>query len=524
MVLENINLENNDLEKLLKTYVDKFNEEDEEIYCQEIGNEQAFDWLKDNIPLFECPDPDIEEIYYFRWWTYRKHVKKTPEGYIITEFLPKVPWAGKYNSINCAAGFHIREGRWLRNRRKILEDTIRFWLRGSGNVQSYSTWIADAVWDYCSVLGDYSLGIELLDDLISNFDHWTDEHRRDNGLYWSIDDRDAMECSISGSGFRPTLNSYMYADAAAIARLAAMAGKDEVAARFKESAAKIKECVQKYLWNGDFFQVIPANIDTEKKCFIECDTMDFQKIPEDRNVKELIGYIPWYFNLPDAGYEKAFQYLVKDENFMGKAGLRTADKSHPRYAFEMPHECLWNGPAWPFATTQTLVALANLLRGYSQEYVSKEDYFRILKDYSRSQHRITKDGKMIPWIDEDQDPETGEWIARTILESWGWRPEKGGYERGKDYNHSMYCDLIITGLLGIEPSQESLAVKPLIPDDWDYFLLEGVEIHGKLYTIQYDRDGERYNRGKGLQIFLKDPLLSFDSILPPKGNHEYCGA
>lgn len=51
---------------------------------------------------------------------------------------------------------------------------------------------------------------------------------------------------------------------------------------------------------------------------------------------------------------------------------------------------------------------------------------------------------------------------------------QGGYERGKDYNHSMYCDLIITGLLGIDPSQEPPAVKPLIPEDWEYFLLEGV--------------------------------------------------
>ena len=90
------------LDKVLEKYVDRFNAEDEEIYRQEIGNDQALDWMRENVPLFECPEPDIEEIYYFRWWTYRKHVKKTPEGFIISEFLPDVPWAGKYNSINCA--------------------------------------------------------------------------------------------------------------------------------------------------------------------------------------------------------------------------------------------------------------------------------------------------------------------------------------------------------------------------------------------------------------------------------------
>src|SRR5690606_41087738 len=54
---------------------------------------------------------------YFRWWTYRKHLKRTPEGYIITEFLPEVPWSGKYNTINCPAGHHFYEGRWLQDRK-----------------------------------------------------------------------------------------------------------------------------------------------------------------------------------------------------------------------------------------------------------------------------------------------------------------------------------------------------------------------------------------------------------------------
>jgi len=27
--------------------------------------------------------------------------------------------------------------------------------------------------------------------------------------------------------------------------------------------------------------------------------------------------------------------------------------------------------------------------------------------------------------------------------------DKGGVERGKDYNHSTFCDLIITGLVGL---------------------------------------------------------------------------
>ena len=72
---------------IIKKYVDKFNGEDEELYVNLIDNAHAYEWLSDEIPVFECPDEDIEEAYYFRWWTYRKHLKKTEDGYIISEFI-----------------------------------------------------------------------------------------------------------------------------------------------------------------------------------------------------------------------------------------------------------------------------------------------------------------------------------------------------------------------------------------------------------------------------------------------------
>ena len=43
----------------LRDYVTRFNADDEELYAN-IPNEEAFDFLDRNIPLFECPDQDIE--------------------------------------------------------------------------------------------------------------------------------------------------------------------------------------------------------------------------------------------------------------------------------------------------------------------------------------------------------------------------------------------------------------------------------------------------------------------------------
>src|ERR1700761_4738347 len=59
-------------------FIDQFNRDDNELYRGAIPNSEAWNFLKDNIPLFDSPDSEINETYYFRWWTYRKHIEQTP--------------------------------------------------------------------------------------------------------------------------------------------------------------------------------------------------------------------------------------------------------------------------------------------------------------------------------------------------------------------------------------------------------------------------------------------------------------
>ena len=44
-------------------YIDEFNASDDELYAQHVPNRQAWAFLKDNIPLFECPDAVVERTY-----------------------------------------------------------------------------------------------------------------------------------------------------------------------------------------------------------------------------------------------------------------------------------------------------------------------------------------------------------------------------------------------------------------------------------------------------------------------------
>ena len=214
-----------------KHHVDQFNAMDPEDVVNHVPNAAAWAWTADNVPLFECPDPDFERVYYFRWWTYRKHIRRTPAGFVLTEFITPVKHAGAHGTISCALGHHLREGRWLRDPR-YLDDYTRFWFRGDGgkpqpHFHQFSGWVVAAAYDRYLVTGDAKHLLDLLDDFVADYEAWEKQRRSPDGLFWQFDVRDGMEESISGSrthkNARPTINGYMYGNARAISAIAATA-------------------------------------------------------------------------------------------------------------------------------------------------------------------------------------------------------------------------------------------------------------------------------------------------------------
>lgn len=491
-------------------YIEKFNKNDNELYKQYIPNDACWEFLEKNIPFFECPDKNIETTYYFRWWTFRKHIKQTPEGFIISEFLPEVNWSEKYNTIACAAGHHFYEGRWLKSH-KILNSYAHFWF-SEGNPRMYSFWAANSLWEYYKVSADEDI-LNLFPDLIKNYEEWEKgwmrhDHfigKNEDGLFSTYDDRDGMEMQISGSGKRPTINSYMYGDAVAIAKMAGKLGEKRLQQQFCLKADSLKALVQTRLWDDEaaFFKTRSEKND----CLAD--------------VRELQGYTPWYVNLPPQGksYDRAWEYIKRNDGFNAPYGLTTAEQSHPEFKLVYEgHECQWNGPVWPFATSITLTALANLLNNYDQDMVSKADFYDQFVKYSLSHRIIDEQGNILPWIDENLNPYTGDWISRTRLKVWEngtWSDKKGGIERGKDYNHSTYCDNLIAGLIGIRAQEDNvLIVNPLLPDDaWEWFCLDGVKYKGKIITVAYDKYGTKYHKGRGLMIFVDGQMKAQNAKL-----------
>ncbi len=461
-----------------KSYVDYFNRMEDENIVQAIPNKDSWTWMEKNVPFFDCPQDNFKEMFIYRWWTLRKHIKKTPVGYVFTEFLVDRSYADKYNLIACAMGHHIMESRWLHDS-EYVDDYIHVWFRGNdgkpmNKLHKFSNWTADALYEKYMVDGEEGYMLDLLPDMVVDYERWEKERRLSNGLFWQKDVQDGMEEQISGGrhvkNARPTINSYMYANARAISLMAAMKGDKELEAKYKAKQDTLAEFINTKLWSKDseFFETVKEDND-----FAE--------------VREAIGFIPWYFNIPTDDKSVAWNQLMDEQGFLAPYGQTTAERRHPKFRTHGCCKCEWDGSIWPFATSQTMVGFANLLNNYEQHIVSKADYFKHMELYVESQYHRGR-----PYIGEYQDEVTGYWL-------------KGDQERSRYYNHSTFNDLMITGLVGLRPrSDDKIEVNPLLPDGkWDWFCLDNVKYKNHILTILWDKDGSKYNKGAGFFV-LKD--------------------
>ena len=526
-----------DLQEKLRGYVEQFNRDDDETIVNEVSNAQAGGWLRERVPRIAVPDAEIERTYYFRWWTYRKHIRRTPEGHVLSEFntVKELPWSKKYNAIACAAGHHVDEGRWLREN-AFLDDYIRFWYDGdTASLHRYGNWLEAAVSGLCRLRGDWSLGGAVLDRMLESWVYLEQTQLHDCGAVYSIDDRDGQEYSVGGSGFRPTMNSYMYGGAKGIAEIARMTGKSTLAREYENKAARLAAAADPLLWDeaARFYKTRPLDA-------MRHDVWIPPVRPPHMDAREICGFFPWRFHMAPAGREDAFRQLLDPEGFFGKVNATTCERRHTDYLvttdervfdawmrrydrspynfgkdpakdeefrrkklrgdwlYNGPygvhmHGCQWNGPSWAYSTSLMLGAAAALLADYPpQSAFTKADYLLLLHRYAASHKRVTEDGRTVSWADEAQDPDTGEWMTRKVYYERR-RTIPGiefpyGIDRGKDYNHSSFCDLVLDGLFGVRPTAESIRVVPLFPAEWPYALLEDVRVHGKCLDVRYTRE------------------------------------
>ena len=368
-------------------------------------------------------------------------------------------------------------------------------------MEKFSSWNPAAVYEAWKVMDNTDFVTSLLPDMDTEYQRWKETNSLSNGLLWQYDVRDGMEESVSGArklkNARPTINSYMYGNAKALAEMfGALTSKQ---AEYKAEAERMRTLVLDSLWNPEhrFFETLCTN-------WQKTDKENPPLVCSRSGVREAIGFIPWYFNLPTCEnsqktkkqpqirYDEAWLQVEDEKGFSAPYGLTTAERRHPQFRSHGVGTCEWDGAIWPFATSQTLTAMANYLNDYPDPVISDSTYFRQMELYVESQHHRGR-----PYVGEYLDETNGAWLM-------------GDKERSRYYNHSTFADLVITGLVGLRPqSDNTIMVNPLVPEGkWDWFCLDAVKYKGHTLTIIWDKDGQHYHQGRGLLLLVDGRLAA----------------
>lgn len=67
-----------------------------------LGNANDPAWFHNNIPFLDVPDRDIQQVYYYRWQTYKEHLVYTGSiyGWLSSEFLQPASYGAPYGGIS----------------------------------------------------------------------------------------------------------------------------------------------------------------------------------------------------------------------------------------------------------------------------------------------------------------------------------------------------------------------------------------------------------------------------------------
>jgi hypothetical protein len=206
-----------------------------------------------SLPLFESSDTALTTAYYFRARVLRSHMHETGVPslpYVITEFAPTVPWAGRSNAIPCAAGHHLAEGRWLRGPGASVVDSYSLWWSSNlpGIKSNYYSFYAFALLRRLAVAGAPA-NLPLVASLLPNASALVAAFMTGelpgggasagggpNGCVWNSPGNEGQENSLSGPGCRPLVQALLYGEAAALQQLCTLVGNATCAADFAAHA------------------------------------------------------------------------------------------------------------------------------------------------------------------------------------------------------------------------------------------------------------------------------------------------
>ncbi|XP_054152490.1 beta-L-arabinobiosidase-like [Oppia nitens] len=447
-------------------------------------------WFLDNIPFIDIPDKNIEDVYYYRWSSHKRHLRYIigGTGYMTTEFVNDVGYSQKFGVINAAGGHQIYESRWLRDTRYV-KDYINIYARQLNKAANnqYSEWITESAYNTYLVNGDKDFITSQLDGFVKIYNDWLDHYEPKLGLYYISPVWDAQEYSAAsvqtkdpfggGIGYRPSHNSEMFGNAQTIVRIAQLAGNKDIEKDFQTKGENLRKAILTHLW------------DSKRQFFYH---MQRENNPNNEllDTREEVGLYPWRYGVPDNqfNYSLALNQLYDQQGMGTEYGPSTCETRSKWYDGKQKHQCCWwNGNSWPYSTAHVLRSVATHIRKYSHQNpnINIDKYIQLLKAYTMTQY---KNGK--PYVAECHSPVGDFWVGDS-------------FNHSEHYAHSTYTDNVLTELLGILPQEDNtIIIDPLVPKSWSYFALENLLYHGKNISIVYDSTGNKYKVGKGMTVYV----------------------
>ena len=192
------------------------------------------------------------------------------------------------------------------------------------------------------------------------------------------------------------------------------------------------------------------------------------------DAREAIGYIPWMFDLAEPEHAEAWRQINDPAGFWH---LRPDHgRATPPGFSHSWHRHLRMGRRRLAVRHKPNAQRIGQRACAARSRTSHAAITSMPCERMPAHHRM--DGK--PYIGEYHDEITGDWLITG--------PKAA---RSRDYNHSTFCDLVISGLVGLVPRDEDdrRSRSAGAAEAWDWFCLDGVPYHG---TIVDDRLGSHW--------------------------------
>jgi hypothetical protein len=467
-------------------------------------------WFADNVPYFDAADIEFKKMWYYRWWIVRFHLTEpgTPDLQRFASYEGKL---GFDNLIGFAVPAQLKELTYLRDPQYGLsqvENSYRNHNRDGAVLdapsspywgETYSHWIAMALAEFHRV---HPLSAETIRALLpamaadvrawlSTYDHDGDalperDRPRVTGYdldilsWWHFNHAKVDPTAEPPALERVDFASFVFANAQGVAELAEEVGDAALASELARQADRIRTATLTHLWDDQASFFYPRQADSHLR------------IP----FRELHGFFPFTTLLAPnkPPFTNALRLLVDPNEFWARYPPVITSMHHYReWTWEM--DGLTRNIA-PHPISMGARTVLQAIKHYGQSGITADHFMELMARYNDLVYPRVHPN------DPTWRPNVHEYYSQWEPHRLSPRPKPSDISH--DF-HSMYCSLIVEGVVGLTPRRDARIELQPLAHRWAYFMIDRLRYRGHDLTVVWDRpDGRKryadYPEGFSLAI------------------------